>query len=325
MDSSRKSLNERIIDQLKSMNAFDIDTNLNVDMNQLPDQKYAAVAYCGPDQRAKHDKNCMNILGIFENQNDINDFLNNRSSKLKQYDIYTVELYAWIGSYPVKNETQAERDKFLNKIIANYKKEHVTNRIKYDARRLALRSNENKTVAAPASEMSVKDVNELFVQTPPVASDRASILNMKPLEPTDLAAVSKTPIGQMDKSNDKYNFAILCIVGITGSNKRTAVKIKGAFDTMESAKARAEQLSKDDPLFDYIICEMYNWLETDKNLDSVERIYDNKTVAEYLQKPADKHIKQVHTDHKELHDYKAAMNGETNEKPLIDEIDFMKY
>jgi len=308
MDSANKSLTERTIEGLKKIDAFNIDTNLNTDVKQILGQKYALVIYCGPEQRAKYDKNMIYILGVFDGPESIQAFLSQRNKNLVNYDVYTVTLYEWLASYPIANETVKERDVFLHETIFHYKKAFVEQKIKYDARRLALRSNKHKKIAtentAPAEHVNKlfeKEKNEKEKEREQElikSKEKENNIFSKPFESN--TNTNTFGLIKMEKYDLSQNFAVLCIVGITNSNKRTAIKIKGVFDTYEQAKEYAKVLTDLEPIFDFVICEIGGWLETDRDLSDVSQVYKEEIVSKFVNPIIDSKIEQVHTEHAEF-------------------------
>ena len=58
------------------------------------------------------------------------------------------------------------------------------------------------------------------------------------------------------------NFAVISCISPTSNQKydKIAIKIRGVFDTLESARSHAAKLHKADDTFDIHVVEMYSWL-----------------------------------------------------------------
>jgi hypothetical protein len=87
----------------------------------------------------------------------------------------------------------------------------------------------------------------------------------------------------LEKSRNRVfgqNFAAITYVGNTGSNKRTAIKIKGFFDDYDSCSKHCKDLMTQDDTYDILICEMYSWIPCDPETDSIKHIYNDEKLNE---------------------------------------------
>ena len=62
-----------------------------------------------------------------------------------------------------------------------------------------------------------------------------------------------------------------------------AVKMRGAFNTIEDANAHAKLLHEEDPFFDIYVAPMYEWITIPPRTDMCEEVHmTNKTIEEIM-------------------------------------------
>lgn len=67
------------------------------------------------------------------------------------------------------------------------------------------------------------------------------------------------------------------------STDQCAVKIRGAFNTVEEANQHAQRLQEDDPYFDIYVASMYEWFVVPPKTDMCEEVHlPNKTIEDIM-------------------------------------------
>lgn len=82
---------------------------------------------------------------------------------------------------------------------------------------------------------------------------------------SSLSANAKSIELYLEKDNLRVcgqNFAVISCISPTSNQKydKIAIKIRGVFDTLDSARSHATKLHKADDTFDIHVVEMYSWL-----------------------------------------------------------------
>lgn len=118
------------------------------------------------------------------------------------------------------------------------------------------------------------------------------------------------------------NFAIINIVSPTSTQKndKCCVKIKGVFDTLESANARAKELHKEDSTFDMFVVSLYEWLMIPPDM---ERITDQEYADEKLNTLISEYKTQQKRENLEFETRKDALksNPDVNKTMFEDQED----
>ena len=98
-------------------------------------------------------------------------------------------------------------------------------------------------------------------------------------------------------------YAIISVISPSSRQKhdQLAVKIRGAFSTMDDAKKHAERLQKLDSTFDIFVVDMYAWLPLPPDKGEIgEQHYADNKLEELIQG----HIEELDRSKEEFEKYK---------------------
>ena len=98
-------------------------------------------------------------------------------------------------------------------------------------------------------------------------------------------------------------YAIISVISPSSRQKhdQLAVKIRGAFSTMDDAKKHAERLQKLDSTFDIFVVDMYSWLPLPPDKGEIgEQHYEDNKLEELIQG----HIEELDRSKEEFEKYK---------------------
>lgn len=98
-------------------------------------------------------------------------------------------------------------------------------------------------------------------------------------------------------------FAIISVISPSSRQQhdQLAVKIRGAFSTMDDAKKHAERLQKQDSTFDIFVVDMYAWLPLPPDKGEIgEQHYADNKLEELIQG----HIEELDRSKEEFEKYK---------------------
>lgn len=91
-------------------------------------QNFALISVVSPESAQKNDMCGVKIKGVFEKQEEAEEYAKKLHKIDSVYDIYLVEMYKWLPIPPNKDDIQSQeyQDERLNKIV----KSHVENNLK---------------------------------------------------------------------------------------------------------------------------------------------------------------------------------------------------
>jgi len=129
-------------------------------------QNFALISIVSPESAQKNDICGVKIKGVFDRQEEAQEYAKKLHKIDSVYDIYLVELYKWLPIPPNKDdiESQEYQDERLNKIV----KTHVENNVKakelFDERKHELmetESSESASASASATQVYEDCVNKV--------------------------------------------------------------------------------------------------------------------------------------------------------------------
>lgn len=258
--------------------ALDMEQNLEKDPQYLriKGQEYVYMSFIGPypSLRAKHDKLQMNICGV--------KGLTSLPEKPK-YDIFLFEMYAWIcvPPNPKLMENQENHDKFLHKLITNYKYDIELQKSIFNKRKELMQNNPDPNKVIEEIEDDEEDEEEEPIENQPQSLPELPQSSKNPsqfTDPTQSTNYSEFASAENIVSNENlggYKYAIINIVGTEDTGY--AVKIKGIFQEYEDAKKAAEGFSEYEHYFEHYIIDINHWVPLDitpHDLD--EQIFPDK-------------------------------------------------
>jgi hypothetical protein len=142
---------------LEARDAFNIDKNLNEDIDKVPDQNFVVVSFVGPTFTAKTDINGFRVMGAFATIEEATEYIVDLEDKT--YDTGVVEMYKFVPSVPYTDTehprdpkgtdgktTQDQVDNFLNDIIVKHKVEREESRLIFEYRKDKLMQNKHRFV-----------------------------------------------------------------------------------------------------------------------------------------------------------------------------------
>jgi hypothetical protein len=114
-------------------------------------------------------------------------------------------------------------------------------------------------------------------------------------------------------------YAIISIISPSSRQQhdKLAVKIRGAFSTMDDAKKHAERLQKQDSTFDIFVVDMYSWLPLPPDKGEIgEQHYADNKLEELIQG----HVEELDRSKEEFEKYKREQM-ETDRKKTKELVD----
>lgn len=295
---------------LQESNLYDVDVALNedLDINRIDNQNYAVIQFIGVNTRVRSEKSAFKILGIFDTVDDAADHINilRKDSYESNFDTYIVELYKFITSYPLKN---MDSEKYMHDVVLRHRLKLELDKELYDTRKRKLMtgSQTNYKKEKPANIPEFKDLNDTIINKEldknKIFRDKTheniarKLEKRKQMSEKNQLRLIKSSITIPDQNyivlniiedpvNDDifFNTEFVNNTNVLNNNDNNKIvnpriiKIKGAFNKYEDAKAHCEKLKEhnDEKYYDLIIAEMYNWLDSLPNIQQIPKEYDDK-------------------------------------------------
>jgi hypothetical protein len=306
-------LRKQCLENLVKNDAYNIDKNLDTDANGGK-YKYCLVSFIGPTLTAKSEVYGFNIIGAFEDIDSLKEHIEDLTNEEKIYDIGIVEMYKFIPSFPVKEEeTQEQQDKFLNDIIVKHKEERELSKLVYEYRKEKLMTNENRIIEKdlPTDVKKITEIESNVVtndDVKPRNETHAKLLEkLKKKNTVEADKTKKTKLKNYSTKMLSQNYAALCFVGHSGTNKRTAMKIKGIFNSEEECRNFCKEANEINDTYDILTSEMYSWLPCDPEIDKIEQVHTSEGLNDLINASREekKKTSKVHEEHKKIN----AANG----------------
>lgn len=305
----------------KETDIYNLDKNLDEDINKIEGQRFAVIGYIGPDFKAKTKENGMNIFGVFPTLDEAVDHVYklNANESYKMFDIGVAEMYKYVTSYPFTyNITQEDNDKYLNEIIIKHKYNLIYNKLKFENRKDKLYNNEDRFVEFDnkSEEVLKKEFEELnkkeeekksLLKTEDSVPIHATHARLKELmkkkkeekqKKEEEEIKSKTRDLDLSPSKIKcgsYNYVAITFVfnpDCDPSNpkfyERIPIKIRGAFNTEEECKEYIKQLIEENDMYDIVCTPMYVWVPCNPDISKIQNEYKD----EQLNLLAKGHVKE---------------------------------
>jgi hypothetical protein len=289
-ESELEQIKAIAIKNLERIDAFNEDKNLDEDKYELCPYKFIVVLFVGPTFTAKTELYGFKTLGAFLSIKDANSYIQKNKHKYKNYDIAIIQMYKFVASYPLRNETQEEADKFLNDIISNYKIEKEIAKQSYEFRKSKLKANRNRIIEKEITQEEMNEIKENEAKKKESETKKSVYEEYKEIikneeEMTKELTTTKDKEILQNGADAMYgqNYIAITYVGNSGNNKRVAMKIKGIFNTYSEANEFCKKVSKIDNTYDIVISEMYNWILSDPNTESIEQVYTNEKLNEMFE------------------------------------------
>lgn len=269
---------------------------LQEDSKKFKKQNYAVVSYVGPTFTAKTKLNGMSFLGVFENLQEAREYAMYASKKCKKkYDVYIVEMYKFIASWPESTDTQESYDKFLADIVKEHRIETEVSRLSFEVRKHKLKNNKDRFIEKERIELPI--VND-EIPDPNPENGKDNNENSNEVDKSNRKKYTfdsddsdddedKKDLEYLTKINvkmDEYNFVAVTFVGANHEveNKRCAIKIRKFFETLAQAETFCKELQQIDPIFDTTVVQMYNWIQCNPDLSNINVVHDNDKLNKLL-------------------------------------------